>query len=80
MEREENKQHPEDWKLQKAKSNNQTNKNKNGQTDIKGCKKKKQHQNDLLDDRNRLEQVFGGRKKNKKNQPCLENESALKKD
>ena len=81
MERGENKQHLEDWKLQKAKSNNQTNKNKNVQTDKKGCKNKKQHQNDSPDDQNRLEQVFGGRKKNKKNnQPRPEKESALKKD
>jgi len=41
MERGENKQHLEDWKLKKAKSNNQTNKNKNAQTDKKGCKNKK---------------------------------------
>ena len=46
----------------------------------KDAKTKKQHQNDSPDDRNRLEQVFGGRKKNKKNnQPHPEKESALKK-
>ena len=74
MERGENKQHPEDWKLQKAKSNNQTNKNENVQTDKKGCKNKKQHQNDSLDDQNRLEQVFQWEKQKQKKQSTTSGE------